>query len=139
MQWASTMKTSTHTEPTHPASQPPFTERRLLVGLPTPEQAEGLRSTLLCWGWAPYEVADCSSCDAVDELAGLLEPGADCRTLQDELRTLERFADLTHDGHSWLLVAITDAECARQAAKTASLWGASVAIPFELHGLGQSH
>jgi hypothetical protein len=112
------------------------TEGRLLVGLPTPEQAAGLRRTLLAWGWAPHEVVDCPPLEALDVTAAPSGDAADRHSLRDELRVLQRFTDL---GHSWLLVAVDDAECACQAARTASLWGASTAIPFDLQCIGSSH
>lgn len=114
-------------------------EGRLLVGLPTPEQAAGLRRTLLSWGWAPHEVVECLPPDA---LGSSVAPAGDAvghGTLHDELRALQRFADLPHEGHSWLLVAVDDAGCACQAATTASMWGASMVIPFELQCIGRAH
>lgn len=114
-------------------------EGRLLVGLPTPEQAAGLRRTLLSWGWAPHEVVECPETESVGTTTAPPGDVAGRRILRDELRALQRFTDLAHEGHCWLLVAVDDAECACQAARTASLWGASMVIPFDLQSIGRAH
>ena len=102
----------------------------VMVGLPTPAQAEAAATALQQAGWPRTGVRQFLPSETVAELQAMVENAGVLAGFGSEIHLLRRYLALTAAGYRWLLVKAEDPEHAQRVAEAAQACGATVAVYY---------
>ncbi len=104
----------------------------LMVGLPSPAQAEALERALHRAGWTAATVLRFDPGESAAQLQALTDDPGPLAGFGYEITLLRRYADLARHGFGWRLVKVEDDEQAAQAAVIARENGATLAVHYRM-------
>lgn len=104
----------------------------LMVGLPTPADAEALARALQGAGWAEAQVLHFTPSETLPELEAMADNAGALAGFGYEITLLRRYVALTREGFRWLLVKVDGTDAAAAAAHLAGASGATLAVHYRL-------
>jgi hypothetical protein len=102
----------------------------VMIGLPTPGQADALQQALLAEGWPAASVQHFRPHDSVQELETMVANAGSMAGFGYEIMLLRRYLTLAREGCQWLLVKVDGVEHAAAAAEAARVCGAVLAVHY---------
>lgn len=104
----------------------------LMVGLPSPAQADTLEQSLHCAGWTEAQVLRFNPGESLSQLRAMTDDPGPLADFGYEVTLLRRYVDLAQQGYGWCLVKVDDNPQAEEAAAIARKGGATLAVHYRL-------
>ena len=100
----------------------------VMVGLPSPADADALAQDLHLAGWPPDALLHFEPLDSVSELEAMVDGAGVLAGFGYEITLLRRYLALAREGHGWLLVRVDGSEQAGTVTAAARLRHAGLAV-----------
>jgi hypothetical protein len=104
----------------------------LMIGVPTPPQAEALVPAFESAGWPAADVLNFAPSESLPELEAMVDKAGAMAGFGFEITLLRRYVGLARAGYRWLLVKVDSAERAAAAAEIARSRGATLAVHYRM-------